>query len=118
MIPDTPKGAVPYRSTMRCPMSKRHFSPEFRLEAARLVLDANYSTAQACEAMGVGPTALRRWVEQLRQERGGLTPETAKAMTAGQQQIQALHAKIRKLEMEKEILKKATALLMSDSLDR
>lgn len=99
-------------------MSKRHFSPEFRLEAAQLVLDANYSTAQACAAMGVGPTALRRWVEQLKQERGGSTPETAKAMTAEQQQIQALHAKIRKLEMEKEILKKATALLMSDSLDQ
>ncbi|WP_139273470.1 transposase, partial [Pseudomonas syringae] len=52
---------------MRCPMSKRQFPTEFRLEAARLVLDANYSTAQACEAMGVGATALRRWVEQLRQ---------------------------------------------------
>ncbi|WP_440805184.1 IS3 family transposase [Pseudomonas syringae] len=87
-------------------MSKRQFPTEFRLEAARLVLDANYSTAQACEAMGVGATALRRWVEQLRQERGGVTPETANAMTAEQQQIQALHAKIRKLEIEKEIPKK------------
>ena len=68
--------------------------------------------------MGVGPTALRRWVEQLRQERDGKTPERSKAMTPDQQRIQELEAKIRRIEREKEILKKATALLMSDSLDR
>ncbi len=68
--------------------------------------------------MGVGPTALRRWVEQLRQERGGITPERSKAMTPDQQRIQELEAKIRRIERDNEILKKATALLMSDSLDR
>ena len=68
--------------------------------------------------MGVGPTALRRWVEQLRAERNGKTPEKSKAMTPDQQRIQELEAKIPRIEREKEILKKATALLMSDSLDQ
>ncbi len=53
--------------------------PEFRHETAALVLDHGYSTEQACEAMGVGPTAVRRWVRQLRQERGGQTPECGAA---------------------------------------
>jgi len=83
-----------------------------------LVLDKDYSVSEACEAMGVGPTALRRWVEQLRAERSGKTPEKSKAMTVDQQRIQELEATIRRIEREKEILKKATALLMSDSLDR
>ena len=53
--------------------------------------------------MGVGPTALRRWVEQLRAERSGKTPEKSKAMTVDQQRIQELEATIRRIEREKEI---------------
>jgi transposase len=57
-------------------------------------------------------------VEQLRNERGGTTPPRSKAMTPEQKRIQDLEAQVRRLEREKEILKKATALLMSDSLDQ
>jgi transposase len=39
-------------------------------------------------------------------------------MTPEHKRIQELEAKLRKIEREKEILKKATALLMSDSLDQ
>ena len=99
-------------------LTRRFFSTDFKRDAASLVLDKEYSVTDACEAMGVGPTALRRWVEQLRQERGGITPERSKAMTPDQQRIQELEAKIRRIERDNEILKKATALLMSDSLDR
>lgn len=99
-------------------LTRRFFSTDFKRDAASLVLDKDYSVSDACEAMGVGPTALRRWVEQLRQERGGITPERSKAMTPDQQRIQELEAKIRRIERDNEILKKATALLMSDSLDR
>jgi transposase len=67
--------------------------------------------------MGVGDTTLRRWVDQLRQERSGITPQ-CKALTPDQQKIQELEARINRLEREKAILKKATALLMSDELDR
>lgn len=99
-------------------LTRRFFTTDFKRDAARLVLDKEYSVSDACEAMGVGPTALRRWVEQLRQERGGITPERSKAMTPDQQRIQELEAKIQRIERDNEILKKATALLMSDSLDR
>jgi transposase len=91
------------------------YTTEFKQEAASLVLDKDYAITEACKAMGVGNTAMRRWVKQLNTERGGVTP-TAKAMTADQQKIQALKATIKKIEWEKEILKKATALLMSDSI--
>ena len=83
-----------------------------------MVLDQGYSIPEAGKSMGVGPTALRRWVEQLRSERGGTTPLRNKAMTPEQKRIQDLEAQVRRLEREKEILKKATALLMSDSLDQ
>ncbi len=62
-------------------------------------------------------SALRRWVKQLEAERQGVTPKS-KALTPEQQKIQELEARINRLEREKAILKKATALLMSDELDR
>ena len=56
---------------------------------------------------------MRRWVEQLKAERDGVTP-SATALTPEQQKIQELETRVKRLEDEKRILKKATALLMSD----
>ena len=100
-------------------MSKKRlaYSAEFKNEAASLVLDKSYTVAEACEAMGIGPTAMRRWVKQLESERDGHTPK-AKAISAEHQKIQALEKRIKQIEWEKDILKKATALLMSDTVRR
>lgn len=100
-------------------MSKRTrptFKPEFRLEVAQLVVDQGYSIREAAEAMNVGKSTVDKWARQLRQEREGIEVKEAAALTPEQREIQALKKKIQKIEMEKEILKKATALLMSDSL--
>lgn len=93
---------------------KRFFSPEVKADAASLVLDKGYSVQEACDAIGVCESALRRWVKQLQGERCGIAPR-AQAITPEHQEIQALKARIKQLEMEKSILKKASALLMSDS---
>jgi transposase len=97
--------------------SKPDYSTEFKEDAANLILDKNYSYKEACEAVGVGPSALRRWVKQLQSERQGVTP-TGKAITTHQQEAQRLQARIKQLEWENMILKKATALVMSDSVKR
>nr|WP_321460891.1 IS3 family transposase [uncultured Vibrio sp.] len=84
---------------------RRTFSAEFKMDAASLVLDQGYSVPEAARSMNVGETALRRWVDQLKIERGGTTP-TAKALTPEQQKIQELEARISRLEREKAIPKK------------
>lgn len=99
-------------------MARRTFTTQFKHDAAGLVVDQGYTVPQACEAMNVGQTAMRRWVAQLEQERRGLTPVRSKALTPEQQRIQELEQRVHKLEREKEILKKATALLMSDTVGR
>ncbi|WXG51763.1 MAG: transposase [Candidatus Sedimenticola sp. (ex Thyasira tokunagai)] len=96
--------------------SRRTFSPEFKLEAAQLVLDQRYTIKAASEAVGVGKSTLEYWIRQLRQERQGETPK-ASALTPEQRRIQELEKRLRRVEQEKEILKKATALLMSDSMN-
>ena len=98
-------------------MKKRTFPIEFKIESASLVVDKGYSTSEACKAVGVSDnSAMRKWVKQLKEERGGLTPQGSKALTPEHQQIQELEAKIRRIERENDILKKATALLMSDTI--
>lgn len=95
---------------------RRTFTSEFKAEAASLILDKNHSYAEVCRSLEVGETALRRWVNQLKAERDGETPKNAKAITPDQQKIQALEKRIKELEEDKLILKKATALLMSDEI--
>lgn len=95
---------------------RRSFSTEFKHEAVCLVLDQGYSIPEACRSLDMGETALRRWVEQLKLERGGGTP-VSKALSAEQSRIQELEARVHRLEREKSILKKATALLMSDEMN-
>ena len=97
-------------------MGRRSYSIDFKRDSAALVLDQGYGVSEACMAVGVGETAMRRWVKQLDEERHGITPVGSKALTPDQQRIQELEARIKRVEREKEILKKATALLMSDSM--
>lgn len=96
---------------------RRSFSTEFKHEAASLVVNQGYSVSEASRSLGVGANDVRRWVRQLEGERSGITPKS-KALTPEQQKIQELEARINRLEREKAILKKATALLISDELDR
>ncbi|CAH0143409.1 hypothetical protein SRABI70_00343 [Pseudomonas sp. Bi70] len=60
---------------------------------------------------------MRRWLNQLQEERNDMTP-TSKALSPEQQKIQELEARVNRLEREKSILKKATALLMAEEHER
>jgi transposase len=103
----------------KCLMTKqrRSFTLEFKREAAALVLDQGYSCIEAARSLGLVESALRQWMNQLQAERNGMTP-TSKALTPEQQKIQELEARINRLEREKSILKKATALLMAEEHER
>jgi len=94
---------------------RRRFTAEFKAEAVALVQQQGYTVAQACQALGLGETALRRWVAQVDAETTGGTP-TGKAITPEQQRIQSLERQVKRLEMEKAILKKAATLLAEDSM--
>ena len=88
-------------------MKKRNFSAEFKRESAQLVVDQKYTVADAAKAMDVGLSTMTRWVKQLRDERQGKTPK-ASPITPEQIEIRELRKKLQRIEMENEILKKAT----------
>ncbi len=95
--------------------TRRTLSAEFKLEAAQLVVDQGYTVNEAAEVMGVSTSALGKWVRQLKEERDGKPPK-ASPLTPEQIEIRELKKQLARLEEHNEILKKATALLMSDDL--
>lgn len=91
------------------------YSPEFRLEIAQEVVDKKRSIRDVAESLGLGKSTVDKWARQLRDERGG-TLSSATPLTADQLKIRELERKIKRLEGDNEILKKASALLMQDSI--
>lgn len=82
--------------------TRRLFSAEFKLEAA--------------QAMNVGKSTMDKWVRQLKTERQGMNSK-ASPIAPEQIEIRELKKKLARFEENNEILKKATALLISDSLN-
>jgi transposase len=62
--------------------------------------------------MGVGKSTMGKWVRQLRGERKGMSG-SATPLTPDKRKIRELEKRIKRIEMEKEILKKASILVRS-----
>jgi transposase-like protein len=92
--------------------NRRSFSREFKLEAVKLVKEGGMSIAAAAKDLGIGPTSLSRWVRQYeidhgRGPAGALTTEEKEELTR-------LRRENRRLRIEREILKKATAFFAKE----
>lgn len=92
-------------------MSKRKFySLEFKQEAVSLVVDQGYSSAEAGRSLGVRGNLIGRWKREI--ESGESVFQGHGRLTPDQQRIRDLEVEVRRLRMEKDILKKATAFFV------
>jgi len=82
---------------------------------AQEVVDQGRSIRDVADSLGLGKSTVDKWSRQLKQERGG-TLSSATPITPDQLKIRELERKIKLLEGDNEILKKASALLMQDSI--
>lgn len=88
--------------------ARRKFDSQFKLEVVHMVKDQALSVSQVSKTMGVGETAIRRWVAQYETELNGQNG-IGKPLTAEQQRIRALEAQVRQLQSDNDLLKKASA---------
>ena len=88
--------------------TRKKYSQEFKLDAVSLVLEQGYSRAAASRNLDVNPNLLGRWVKEYQEQDAGQAFRGNGKLTAEQEELKSLRAKIKRLEMEKEILKKAT----------
>ena len=92
--------------------SKR-YSKEFKLEAARLVVEHGYTFKEAAKRLGVTDWSIRQWVQKLRQS-GQLSPAGTGQPEADE--LRRLRKENKRLQLETEILKKAAAYFARESL--
>ncbi len=88
--------------------TRRKFDTQFKLEVVHLVKDQNLSVSEVAQTMGLGETAIRRWVTQHEAELTGQSG-IGKPLSAEQQRIRMLEAQNRQLLSDNDLLKKASA---------
>jgi len=93
---------------------RRKHSSEFKREAVALVTEHGYSCADAGRSLNINANLISRWKQEFENNSADTFPGQGKR-TAEQQRIHELEAENRRLRMEKEILKKATAFFVKES---
>jgi len=95
--------------------TRKKYSQEFKLDAVSLVLEQGYSRAAASRNLDVNPNLLGRWVKEYEEQEHGQAFRGNGKLTAEQEELKSLRAKVKRLEMEKEILKKATVFFAKET---
>jgi transposase len=92
---------------------RRRFSAEYKAETVRLIQRSGKSIGMIARELGIGETALRRWVEQAEVEAGGGSEGALKRTE--REELVELRRENQRLRLEREILKKATAFFVKES---
>ena len=92
---------------------RRAFSKQYKAEVVELIRKSGKSAGAIAKELDLTETAVRRLVDQAevdagRGARGALT-------TAEREELAQLRRRVKTLEMEREILKKATAFFAKES---
>ena len=92
---------------------RRSFTKEYKAEVVRLIRKSGKTVGAVSRELGLTETAVRRWVEQAEIDTGG-GPAGA-LTTAEREELAQLRKRVKTLEMEREILQKATAFVCHES---
>ena len=97
-------------------MSKRKrasYSREFKLEAVGLITKKGYSIAEASRNLGIEYSVLRRWKNQLADDKSHAFPGKGR-LKAPDEELRRLRRDLERVKEERDILKKALAYFAED----
>jgi transposase len=84
----------------------RRFSPEFRDEAAKMVVESSRPIADVARELGINETSLGNWVRAYRERHAGDEPPLALSERA---RLRELEREVRELRLKADFLSKAAA---------
>jgi len=91
---------------------RRSFTAEFKADTVRLVREGGRSIREVARDLDLTETALREWVKQAAVD---TSQGATGALATAEREIARLRRDVKRLEMEREILKKATAFFARES---
>jgi transposase len=94
-------------------VSRKQYTPEFRAEAVRKVRDGKRGAAAVARELGISEQTLGRWLKQADVDEGR-GPEGA-LTSAERDELQRLRRENKRLQEERDILKKATAFFAKEN---
>jgi transposase len=94
---------------------RRSYTREFKIEAVKLITEQGYSVAEAARSLDIGETLLRSWKLALENEGPQAFPGNGN-LPAIEAELRQLRADNKRLQMERDILKKATAFFAREAL--
>jgi transposase len=90
---------------------RRSFSPEFKVEAVKLVVESGRPLSQVARELGLRPEQLRSWKKQL--QAGGQIARVQTALSA-EEELRRVKRENEVLRQERDFLKKAAAFFARD----
>ena len=94
---------------------RRTFTPEFKIQAVKLVTEQGKSIAEVARDLDLSESLLRGWKQALAAEGDRAFPGHGNP-PALEEELRRLRAENKRLLMERDILKKATAFFARESL--
>ena len=94
--------------------TRRTFTPEFKIQAVKLVTEQGKSLAEVARALDLGESMLRSWKASLAKDGDQAFPGKGNP-PALEEELRRLRAEVKRLTMERDILKKATAFFAKEN---
>jgi transposase len=88
--------------------SRKVYAPEFKLQAVAMITEQKLSVAEVARRLGVTENLLHSWKKAVLKKGAAAFPG-AGHLTPVEEELRRLRADVKRLEMERDILKKATA---------
>ena len=93
---------------------RKKYTKEFKVETVELVTKQGYSCSEAARSLGIPPDLVSRWKREQTNHKDEAFPGQGTSIPENQR-IRDLEKQVKRLQMEKEILKKATVFFAKES---
>jgi transposase len=93
---------------------RKHYSKQFKIDAVKLVTEQAFNVSEAARNLGIHHSSLRRWKRELESDGNQAFPGKGN-LSAEKAEFDRLRKENKRLRMERDILKKATAFFAKES---
>ena len=93
---------------------RKTYTAEFKLQAVKMILEQKLSVAEVARRLGVTENLLHSWKKAVLKNGADAFPGSGN-LTPVEEELRRLRAEVKRLEAERDILKKATAFFASQA---